>query len=118
MVYIFNKHIPPKKNIQIALTKIFGIGKYRANVIMKSLMINPKIRFYNLKQVDISKLTKYIVQEFKVSSFLQKEIKGNIEKYRKIRHYKGIRHEKNLPVRGQRTHTNAKTRKKDKSLRV
>ena len=79
MVYIFNKHIPPKKNIKIALTKIFGIGIYRANLIMRSLGTNPNIRFYNLKQIDISKLNKFIVKEFKVSSFLQKDIKQNID---------------------------------------
>lgn len=112
MVYIFNKYISPKKNIKTALTSIFGIGPYRANDIIKFLSINPNIRFGQVKPIEVSKITKYISYNYKVGTFLQKDIIEQIKKYIKIRHYKGIRHKNKLPVRGQRTHTNAQTRKK------
>jgi small subunit ribosomal protein S13 len=112
MVYIFNKYIPPKKNIKIASTEIYGIGSQRATEITKNLGINSNKRFGTLKDNDISKITKYISNNYKVASFLKKAISETITQYVKIRHYKGIRHEKGLPVRGQRTHTNAQTIKK------
>lgn len=114
MVYIYNKYISPKKTINIALTNIYGIGKKRALDITKMLGINPNIRFGKITKTQLSKITKYISKEYIVGSFLRQEVTENIKKYIKIRHYKGLRHRMKLPVRGQRTHTNAQTRKNSK----
>lgn len=111
MVYIFNKYISPKKTIKMALTDIYGVGIKRALKIANELCLNPNLRFSSLKPLDVSKICKYIANNFKVASFLHKEIQENIKKHIKIRNYKGFRHKSNLPVRGQRTHTNAQTRK-------
>ena len=112
MVYVFNKYISPKKTIKIALTTIYGIGKARAINITNSLCINENLRFNSLKGVEISKICKYIATQYKVGTTLQKTVSDDIKKHIKIRNYKGIRHTLKLPVRGQRTHTNAKTRKR------
>ncbi len=117
MVYIFNKYIPPKKPIKTALTTIYGIGPKRIKEITNNLCINPNIRFYKLKITQISKICKYITTNYKVGSFLQKEIKENIKRFVKIKSYKGMRHKNSLPVRGQRTHTNAQTQKKFKRIK-
>ena len=123
MVYIFNKYIQPKKTISNALTIIFGIGKNRALQICHALCINPNKRFFELlrtKSAYISTIHKYIsdksnwknIPTSKVASLLSKEIHENIKNYIKIRCYRGLRHKLSLPVRGQRTHTNAQTQRK------
>lgn len=111
MIYIYNKYISPKKNISRALTTIYGIGLKQSIKIAQMLCLNPNYRFEQLTSIEISKIIKYIGTEYKVGNLLQKEINENIKKYIKIRHYKGLRHKNKLPVRGQRTHTNARTRK-------
>ncbi len=116
MVYIFNKYISPKKPIKIALTSIYGIGPKRVLEITDNLCINSNLRFYKLKLTQISRICKYIAFSYKVGSFLQKEIRENIKRFLKIKNYKGIRHKNSLPVRGQRTHTNAQTQKKFKRV--
>ncbi len=112
MVYIFNKYISPKKIIEIALTNIYGIGIHRARTVSNTLCINPKKRCCELTSIDISRICKVISANYKVGSFLQKDIHERVKKQIKLRSYKGLRHKYKLPVRGQRTHTNAKTRKR------
>lgn len=112
MVYVFNKYISPKKTIKMALRAIYGIGKARSINVANSLCINENLRFNALKSVEISKICKYIAEKYKVGTILQKIVSDDIKKHVKIRNYKGIRHTLKLPVRGQRTHTNAKTRKR------
>ena len=112
MVYIFNKYISPKKIIAIALTNIYGIGKYRAKIIINTLCINPTKRCCELTPIDISKLCKLVSRDYKIGSFLQKDIQERIKRHIKLKSYKGFRHKYKLPVHGQRTHTNAKTRKR------
>jgi len=116
MVYLFNRHITPKKPIKTALTSIYGIGPKRALEITDNLCINPNLRFYKLKLTQISRICKLITSSYTVGSFLQKEIRENIKRSIRIRSYKGIRHKNCLPVRGQRTHTNAQTQKRFKRV--
>ena len=112
MTYIFNKYISPQKTIQSALTRIYGIGFWRVKKITSALCINLNKRFYELTPTQISKLSKFVVSHHKVGTTLQREINENIKSLIKIRCYKGLRHKNRLPVRGQRTHTNAQTQKK------
>jgi small subunit ribosomal protein S13 len=116
MVYIFNKYIPPKKPVKTASTPIYGVGPKRALEITDNLCINPNLRFYKSKLTQISRICKSITSNYKVGSFSQKEIRENIKRFLRIRSYKGIRHKNSLPVRGQRTHTNAQTQKKFKRV--
>ena len=112
MVYIFNKYIPPRKTIQSALTRTYGIGFGRAAQVAGALCTNPNKRFYELTPTQISRLSKFMVAQCKVGSALQREINENVRSLIKIRSYRGSRHKNRLPVRGQRTHTNARTQKK------
>lgn len=112
MVYILNKYISPKTKIKIGLQNIFGIGKKQSQIITNILCINPEKRFENLTNIQISNITKYITENYIIGTFLKKEILENIKKYKKIRNYRGLRHINKLPSRGQRTHTNAQTRRK------
>ena len=121
MVYIFNKKIPPRKPIHNALTHIYGIGSRKASEIANHLCINAASRFHKLTSTQISKITKHITSvnfSSKVGSLLQKNVNENIKRYIKIRSYRGLRHRNSLPVRGQRTHTNAQTQKKKKQISV
>nr|BBH42966.1 ribosomal protein S13 [Marophrys sp. SRT127] len=115
MVYIFNTYIPVRKRIRYALTSIYGIGNQRASKITGStniLCINPRVRFDALTPTQISEICKCISSNWLVSGALRKNISENIKRHLKIRSYRGIRHKNRLPVRGQRTHTNARTQKR------
>lgn len=125
-VYIFNKYISPRKTISNALTAIYGIGIKRALAVCNALCINPKKRFSELSLTHASRIQKCITNgpeisprnnttwaQAKVGSRLRKEINDNIKRYMKIRTFRGLRHKNSLPVRGQRTHTNARTQKKN-----
>ena len=111
MIYLFNQHISPKKPIKYALTAIYGINKNNAKNIVNALCLNESKRFGTLKITQIRKISKYITSNYKVGGLLKKQIIENIKKQIKIRSYKGIRHKKGLPVRGQSTKQNARTRK-------
>lgn len=114
MIYLFNQHISSKKPIKQALKAIYGINIKNAQNISNILCLNTKKRFGSLKITTIRRLGKYITSNYKVGGLLQKSNIENIKKKIKIRSYQGIRHKKNLPVRGQRTHTNAQTQKNKK----
>jgi len=103
--------IPKEKRIEISLTYIYGIGRTVSNQILKVAGINPDIRAKDLKEQDISKITSVIQQQFKTEGDLKREISGNIKRLMDAGTYRGLRHRRGLPVRGQRTHTNARTRK-------
>jgi small subunit ribosomal protein S13 len=117
MVYVFNKYIPPKKTIKSALTLIYGIGEERAKKIANALCFNPNKRFYTLGFLLTQRINKHIASNYKVGVTLRATIIENIKKLVKLRCYRGMRHKNNLPVRGQRTHTNAQTQKKIGTLR-
>jgi small subunit ribosomal protein S13 len=112
MVYLFEQHISPKKTIEYALTVIHGLNASKAKDITNALCINGKKRFGTLGLTQIRKISKYILTHYRVGGILKKHVNDNIKRKIKIRSYQGIRHRLGLPVRGQRTHTNAQTQKR------
>jgi len=111
MPRIVGVDIPKEKRIEIALTYIYGIGKTIANKILKKTGINPDTRAKNLTEEDISKLNAIIQREYRVEGDLRRLVSSNIKRLIDIGSYRGSRHRRSLPVRGQRTRTNARTRK-------
>jgi small subunit ribosomal protein S13 len=103
--------IPRDKHIVIALTYVFGIGRSLAKKILKDLGIDPTRKTRDLTEDEIIKIRAYIDNNFKVEGDLRREVTQNIKRLIEINSYRGIRHKRGLPVRGQRTHTNARTRK-------
>ena len=111
MPRIVGVDIPKEKRIEIALTYIHGIGKASANRILKEAGINPDTRAKNLTEEDVSKLSSVIQREYRVEGDLRRTVSANIKRLIDIGTYRGYRHRRSLPVRGQRTRTNARTRK-------
>jgi len=103
--------IPKEKRIEIALTYIYGVGRTRSNEILKAVAINPNTRARDLTEEDIAKLTTTIVKGFKVEGDLRRDVTGNIKRHMDIGTYRGGRHKRGLPARGQRTRTNSRTKK-------
>jgi small subunit ribosomal protein S13 len=103
--------LPRNKRIEVALTYIYGIGRSRAKEIMNETGVNPDVRTKDLTDEDIAKIREYIDKNFKVEGDLRKEVTQNIKRLMEIGCYRGLRHRMGLPVRGQRTRTNARTRK-------
>ncbi len=101
----------PNKAVKIALTYIYGIGRVSAVEICQKTNINPDERINNLSADDVNELRKMIESEYKVEGRLRTEVALNIKRLMDIGCYRGLRHRKGLPVRGQRTKTNARTRK-------
>ncbi len=111
MARIAGVDLPRKKRIEIALTYIYGIGLTTAKKILEESGVDPDIRVKDLTDGDIDKLRKIIENKYKVEGALRTEVAMNIKRLIEIGCYRGVRHRKGLPVRGQRTHTNARTRK-------
>ena len=111
MARISGVDLPREKRIEIALTYIYGIGRTTADEIIAATGINPDVRVKDLTEEDIGKLRDYIDHHLKVEGDLRREVSMNIKRLMEIGCYRGLRHRKGLPVRGQRTHTNARTRK-------
>ncbi len=111
MARIAGVDLPKNKRIEIALTYIYGIGRNRAKEILDNTGVDPDIRTYNLSEEDVAKIRSYIDNNFKVEGDLRKEVTQNIKRLMEIGCYRGLRHRKGLPVRGQKTRTNARTRK-------
>ena len=103
--------LPSDKRIEIALTYIYGIGLTTSKKILAETGINPDTRTNDLTEEDLVKLRDYIQNNIKVEGDLHREVSQNIKRLMEIGCYRGLRHRKGLPVRGQRTHTNARTRK-------
>ncbi|MCL4385441.1 MAG: 30S ribosomal protein S13 [Actinobacteria bacterium] len=103
--------IPRNKHICIALTYIYGIGRPAAKKILAALNIDPARKTSELTEEEIIKIREYIDANLKIEGDLRREVSQNIKRLIEINSYRGIRHKRNLPVRGQRTHTNARTRK-------
>ena len=102
---------PRNKRIEIALTYIYGIGLTTAKEIIAATGVDPDIRVKDLSEEDLAKLRDYIQQNLKVEGDLHREVSQNVKRLMEIGCYRGLRHRRGLPVRGQRTHTNARTRK-------
>ena len=111
MARIAGVDLPAEKRIEIALTYIFGIGNSTARKILSATGVSPDIRVKNLSDEDVGKLRTVIEREYKVEGALRGEVSMNIKRLMDIGAYRGLRHRRNLPVRGQRTKTNARTRK-------
>lgn len=119
MARIAGVNIPNNKRFVIALTYIFGIGKTRAESICKELSIDFNIRTSDLDEEMISKANALVLQKYdKLEGDLKRDVQSNITKLIKIGCYKGIRHRSRLPVNGQRSKTNARTRKGKKAIAV
>jgi len=101
--------IPNDKRVEIALTYIFGIGQPRSGKILKITSINPDIRVKDLTEEQVNKLRAVVEKDEKVEGDLKREIIGNIKRMKEIGCYRGLRHSRNLPSRGQRTKTNSRT---------
>ncbi|CAM4475957.1 30S ribosomal protein S13 [Paenibacillus phoenicis] len=111
MARIAGVDLPRDKRVEIALTYIFGIGKTTSQKILKTTGINPDTRVRDLTEDEVSKLRETIDKTVKVEGDLRREISLNIKRLIEIGCYRGVRHRRGLPVRGQRTKTNARTRK-------
>lgn len=110
MARIAGVDLPREKRVEIGLTYIYGIGKVTSQKILTKTGVNPDTRIKDLTEEEVNNLRKAI-DEFTVEGDLRREIALNIKRLRDIRCYRGIRHQKGLPVRGQKTKTNARTRK-------
>ncbi len=111
MARISGVDLPREKRIEIGLTYIYGIGRKTASDIIKATGINPDTRVKDLTEDDVSKLREYIEHNVTVEGDLRRETAFDIKRLVEIGCYRGVRHRKNLPVRGQRSKTNARTRK-------
>lgn len=109
MARIAGVDLPGEKRIEIGLTSVYGIGVSSANKILKELGIDPDIRVKDLDEVQVSKIREEISKNYRVEGDLRKEVALNIKRLKEIKCYRGIRHSKGLPVRGQKTKTNART---------
>ena len=103
--------IPKNKRIDISLTYIYGVGRSLAKRVLEEVGIDAAIRAKDLSDEDVSRLTSVIQKEYKVEGELRREISADLKRLMDIGTCRGIRHKRGLPVRGQRTHTNARTRK-------
>ena len=110
MARIAGVNIPAEKRIEAALQYLHGIGPTRANQICKALKLKDGLRAKDLTDEDVIKISNYIEQNFKVEGDVRREVAMNIKRLQDLKTYRGIRHRNRLPVRGQRTQTNARTR--------
>jgi small subunit ribosomal protein S13 len=111
MARIEGVDLPRNKRIDIALTAIYGIGRTSAIDILSKANVDRATRTYQLTETDIANIRKVILQHHTVEGDLRKEVSLNKKRLIEIKAYRGLRHRRGLPVRGQRTHTNARTRK-------
>jgi len=103
--------IPAEKQVQIALTYVYGIGPTTARSIVAVAKVDPTVRVKNLTDAEISRIQEVINEKYTVEGELQRVVSGNIKRLKDINAYRGLRHKANLPSRGQRTKTNARTRR-------
>ncbi len=111
MARISGVNIPTNKRIEVALTYIFGVGETRAKNICIKAKLDPNRRVGELTELELSKIREVIDKDFLVEGDLRRETAMNLKRLMDLGCYRGIRHRRGLPVRGQRTHTNARTRK-------
>ena len=111
MARIAGVDLPLNKRVEIGLTYIFGIGRTRSNNILSGAGVDKNVRVKDLTEDDVRKIRQIITDEGKVEGDLRKDVGLDIKRLMEINCYRGMRHRRGLPVRGQRTHTNARTRK-------
>ena len=111
MARIEGVDLPRNKRVEVGLTYIYGIGQSRSHQILAFTQVNPDKRVKDLTDAEVTQLRDYITQNIKVEGDLRREVQLNIKRLIEIGSYRGLRHRRNLPVRGQRTRTNSRTRK-------
>ena len=111
MARLVGVDLPRDTRIEVGLTYIYGIGLTTSKKILAETGVNPDIRVKDLSEEDLGKLRDYIQENLTVEGDLHREVSQNVKRLMEIGCYRGLRHRKGLPVRGQRTHTNARTRK-------
>ena len=111
MARIAGVDLPREKKVEIGLTYIFGIGRATARHILEPTGVSPALRIKELSDADVNRLRQEIERDYRVEGALRTEVAMNIKRLMDIGSYRGIRHRRGLPVRGQRTHTNARTKK-------
>jgi len=111
MARIAGVDLPREKRVEIALTYIYGIGRSSSNKILEKTAIDKNTKVSKLTEAEVVRLRDVLEQEYKVEGDLRRDVTTNIKRLMDIGSYRGLRHRKSLPVRGQRTHTNARTRK-------
>jgi small subunit ribosomal protein S13 len=111
MARIAGVDLPPNKRLEVGLTYIFGIGPSLSKKILGDAGVNPEQKVRELNDEDTTKIRKLIEEDYQVEGDLRKDVSFNVKRLMEIGSYRGFRHRRGLPVRGQRTHTNARTRK-------
>ncbi|QDV57451.1 30S ribosomal protein S13 [Rosistilla oblonga] len=111
MPRILGVDVPNDKQIQYSLTYLYGVGLHTAREACERLQIDPKRKAFDLSEEEVSKLAAFLESEYTVEGPLRRQLSSNISRLREVKAYRGIRHRLGLPVRGQRTKTNARTRK-------
>lgn len=111
MARIAGIDLPNNKRIDIALTYLYGVGRSNVRVLLEKAEVKAEIKVANLSEEEVNRIQKALDKGFKVEGDLRVEISGNIKRLKEIGSYRGLRHAKNLPVRGQRTRTNARTKR-------
>ena len=111
MARISGVDLPRDKKVEVGLTYIFGIGRPTARKILQTTGVSPDLRVRDLNDADVNRLRQAIERDYRVEGALRTEVSMNIKRLMDIGSYRGIRHRRGLPVRGQRTHTNARTKK-------
>ena len=111
MARLFGVDLPRDKRIEIGLTYIYGIGLTTSQKILAQTGVNPDIRCNDITEEDLGKIRDYVQKNITVEGDLHREVSQNVKRLMEIGCYRGLRHRRGLPVRGQRTHTNARTRK-------
>lgn len=111
MPRIVGVDIPKAKKVGVSLSYIYGIGRHNAAKILQSAAVDPNKRAKDLTEEEVSKITAIIQKEYRMEGELRREVSDNVRRLVEIGCYRGLRHRKGLPVRGQRTRTNARTRK-------
>lgn len=111
MARIVGVDLPRGKRVEIGLTYVYGINRTSSNKILRLAAVSPDTRVKNLTEEEVSRISAIIQRDYRVEGDLQREVSSNIKRLIDIGSYRGLRHRKGLPVRGQRTNTNARTRK-------
>ncbi|HMR98601.1 MAG TPA: 30S ribosomal protein S13 [Anaerolineales bacterium] len=111
MARIEGVDLPRNKRVEVGLTYLFGIGPTRARNILAQTKVNPDTRVKDLSEADVQVMREFISKNYKVEGDLRREVQMSIKRLIEIGSYRGLRHRRNLPVRGQRSKTNARTRK-------
>ncbi|HSL44111.1 MAG TPA: 30S ribosomal protein S13 [Anaerolineales bacterium] len=111
MARIEGVDLPRNKRVEVGLTYLYGIGPTRAQEILANTKVNPDIRVKDLSEADVAAIREFISKTYKVEGDLRREVQMSIKRLIEIGSYRGMRHRRNLPVRGQRTRTNSRTRK-------